>query len=182
MVSRLGEVPYVDAKMITVVDNRLPEAKQAKRDSVMSPIARMSEEEVSPSALIFLQNYLQMNQKQKTHLKLEVSEFHVIDYFPARMNSVMRSDGWLVEWISLNAVRKATDWSFVKTIGLPERTDCIVILFTGKVNGKEVKVASYVPYQISPFAGSVRNTSGFTEAVKLNLEKTAKEILEEVEI
>jgi hypothetical protein len=181
MVSNLGDAPAVDSNMISIADKRVPEDKRAKRDSTMSPISRLGDDNVQPAAIIFLQNSLQKNQKQAAFLKVEMTEFHVIDYFPARMNWSLLGNVSLHHVIMKELVKSATDWEFINKVGVPEGTDTIIVLFTGTVNGKEVKVATYAPYSMSAWAGSVRNNPAFTNAVKKAIDSAAKEILAKIE-
>ena len=93
MVSNLGTAPAIDTKSIAVIDKRTPEQKESKRDSTMAPLIVLGDENIQPPALLFLQSALQKNQRTISQLKLEVSEFYVIDFFPKRRE---RPRGWAV--------------------------------------------------------------------------------------
>ena len=179
-VSTLGEAPTIDATLVTIIDNRTAEQKESRRDSVLAPLSVLGEEDIQPSALLFLQEALQKNRSATSQLTLEVNEFYVIDFFPKRLTAATHSGGWLTDAVSEKIIRSKTDWSFVNSTGVPTDGDSIVCLFAGMVNGQSVRVAAFSQYLTSPMAVSIRNDKAFTNAVKIAIEKTAKEILSNV--
>lgn len=181
MVSNLGEAPKIDANSISIIDKRTPEQKESRRDSALAPLAVLGDENVKPPALLFLEGALQKNQKTTSQLKLEVNEFYVIDFFPNRLRAGTRQGGWLTDAITEKVIQSKTDWNFVNSSGVPADGDSIVCLFAGTVNGKSVKVAAFSQYFASPMAVSIRNDQAFTDAVRIAIDKTAKEILSKVE-
>ena len=180
-VSNLGEPPMVNSAIISVIDNRTPEQKQHRRDSNFSPLVVLGDKNVQPPATLFLQSSLQKYQKQPYHLKVEISEFYIIDFFPRRLKAATSSGGWLTDAVVKNIIRSNTDWNFVNDIGVPIDGDSIVCLFSGTINGATVKVATYHQYHTSPLSASVRKDPNFINAVKLSIDESAKEIISKLE-
>jgi hypothetical protein len=180
-VSNLGEPPAVNNATISVVDKRTPEQKIPRRDSSLSPLAVLGDENVQPPAILFLQSSLQKQQGQPSLLKVEINEFYIIDFFPQRLKAATFSGGWLTDAVVRDIIHSKTDWAFVNYIGVPVDGNSIVCLFSGTINEKIVKVAAYSQYYASPAAISIRNDPAFTNAVRLAIDKTAKAILSKAE-
>ncbi len=180
-VSNLGEPPVINTNSISLIDKRTAEQKERRRDSVMSPLVVLGDANVKPPAILFLQSSLQKHQKQASSLSVEIDEFYIIDFFPARLNAATNSSGWLTDAVVKQIIRSNTDWKFVNDIGVPIGGDSIVCLFSGTINGRAVKAAAYHQYHASPMAISIRNDPAFTKAVGLAIDKAASEILSQVE-
>src|SRR5882762_8724270 len=166
-VSNLGEPPVVNTNAISLMDNRSAEQKAPRRDSALAPLSVLGDANVQPPAVLFLQSSLQKHQKQTSPLRLEISEFYVIDFFPARLKAATYSGGWLTDAVVTNIIHSNTDWKFVNDIGVPIDGNSIVCLFSGTINGRAVKIAAFQQYFASPMAISIRNDPAFTDAVKL---------------
>ncbi|MES1982093.1 MAG: hypothetical protein V4443_06415 [Pseudomonadota bacterium] len=179
-VSNLGAPPKIDSTYISAVDNRTQEQKESYRDSVLSPIAVLGDENLEPPAILFLQNALQRHQKQRSMLNIEITEFYVIDFFPARLHAATTTGGWLTDAIVRDSIRSNTDWAFVNAIGVPTDGNSIVILFSGKLNNKPIKVSTFSQYYASGF-GAIRNDTAFIEAVKSSIDKAAVEIISKLD-
>lgn len=180
MVSNINRAPVVDQGLVTIQDDRTLEEKQARRDSMTSPVVFFAEDEVSPPAFDFLLEGLLNNQEKYSALNIIIDDFYIIDYFPARIKSV--GNGSLISDLLIgNGASSAEKWGFIKNLEIPSDENGIVCIFAGTINGKSVKVASYQKYNESPFSTFIRNDEAFIESILLAIEDSSLKILKIIE-
>ena len=94
-------------------------------------------------------------------IKLEVEDFLVMDYFPTRMAPI--EGGWIGRAFvkpTLNA-----DKQYIDRLDLSPKTNSVVCIFSGKINGREVYSAYSSPYKIALSTVMIRNDPNFHKAV-----------------
>ena len=84
--------------------------------------------------------------------------------------------GVVGDLIFLSLVDAKTDWSFVKDLGAPKDMDSVICVFSGSLNGVEVKGAAYRPYS-GPSAGLIRKSTAFQDAVLQSIDNVAVQAL-----
>ncbi|HXU41169.1 MAG TPA: hypothetical protein VN675_02510 [Burkholderiales bacterium] len=173
LVAEMSKKPNVVPGAVSVTDLRTEEQRQPKRASNFSAINFLGEEEVSPSALLFLQDALARYSSQQP-LALTVREFRIVDFFPKRLN--VSGLGLAHDLILAGLVDAKTDWSFVKDLGIPTNADSVICVLSGSLNGAEIKVAAYRSYD-GPAAGLIRKSSPFQDAVLQSIDNAAVQAL-----
>lgn len=170
------ETVTLSDKDIRLVDNRSAERKAHHRASNFSAIVLLADDRFTPRALDIFQAALVTELKPQKPLVLEVEEFRVADFFPGRLGS--GAGGVLMTSIMSGLMESNTDWKFIEDLQVPRYADSVLCIFVGKLDGVPIKVASYVPYKISPMAGLVYNDDGFRQALKSAIATTAARAVE----
>lgn len=181
MVSHLGEAPKVDTRNVTVVDHRTPQQKAPRRDSAFSAISYLGENQVSPSALIFLESALQKRLGSDQPLSLEISEMRVIDFFPSRLRAAGAGNGFVGNAIFKGLVDSKTDLAFVEHLAAPENLDSIIFIFAGTLNGRPVRTATFQTYVLPVTTVSVRNSPNFVKSVMGSIDAGAADMVSQAE-
>jgi len=83
--TKLDQKVSLAASDIRLVDNRSPEKKAHKRDSVFSALALMDDEKFSPRAVDMFQATLLSDASLARPINIEVDEFRIGDFFPVRL-------------------------------------------------------------------------------------------------
>ncbi len=179
MVAEMSKKPNVATGAVTVSDLRSEAQRQPRRDSNFSAISFLGDEEVSPAALLFLQDAL-IRYSSTQPLTLTVREFRIVDYFPKRLG-MGPGAGVVGDLIFLSLVDANTDWSFVKGLGVPKERDSVICVLSGTLNGVEIKAASYTVYD-GPSAGLIRKSSAFQDAVLQSIDNAAVQALRDARI
>lgn len=174
-VAQVGPAPQVDEGMWRVVDLRAAEQKQPRRDSNFSAIAFLGEQEVNPTGLLLLRSALQRQRASTEQEVLEISEFRLIDFFPARLRA--GGDGIVGKAIMNGMVDAKTDFTFVERLQVPQTENSVICVVSGRVNGKPVRTAAFQVYKESAMAVSVRNDPSFTSALRGSIDAVAKDIV-----
>jgi hypothetical protein len=173
--------PVVDKEFISVDDKRPPDSRRERRDSAFSAIAMVGDENINPPALVLLQASLQKHSSGRRKLNLVIDEFRIIDYFPVRIHAGLPTAGLLTKLITEYLIQSKTDWSIVEAENIPSTSDSILCLFAGAINGRQVKIVRHSPYHTSPFAGAIRHTGEFQNAVVESIDKVAIALLSTID-
>ncbi len=111
-------------------------------------------------------------------LAVEIDDFALIDYFPGRSHfNKLPSIATAVEKV---LVERHTDRVLIARLGLPETGEAIVCIFTGKMNGRPVKVGAFAKYETPLTAVFVRNSASFKRAVDEAIASVAAQATQEV--
>lgn len=176
-VAQLGVTPEIDDRTLSVTDQRTPEQRAPRRDSVFSALAYLGDTQVSPSALSLLGSALQKHAGPTTRLSLEISELRVIDFFPVRLRAGGQSQGYVGQALMDGLVDSKTDFAFVQHLSVPESENSVICIVAGTLNGKLVKTANFQTYNASPMAVSIRNDPSFKQALLSSIDAAAVDLL-----
>jgi hypothetical protein len=161
-----AHVPLGD-QGLKIIDARPEAGKQAQRNSNFSAIAFFEDDKFQPKALDILVSDLAANQSVRRPATVEVNHFRVADSFPARLGR-----GFVME-----TLRDAnTEWSLLDSAGAPRNQDSVIAIFSGRLNGREVRAAAFEPYRISPWTGLVHKDPDFRRAARESIQKLSQMI------
>jgi hypothetical protein len=167
-----------DTPQVTMEDQRTEEGRKHFRASSFSAISFIGDKGLKAPPVEKLRTALSKRTTQP--LAVVVTELRMVDFFPARLKAGLPG-GVVGTAITESLVNSKTDWSLVNDLGLTDKTDAILCLFAGTVNGKEIKVATFAPYKISLFAVRVNTQKEYLAAVESVYEQAAQKIVEQVE-
>ena len=173
--TKLDQKVTLAASDIRLVDNRSPEKKAHKRDSVFSALALMDDEKFSPRALDLFQAVLLPDASLARPINIEVDEFRIGDFFPVRLGA--GGQGFLGAVVFEALIDKNTDWAFANEMKLAPNTDALLCVFVGRLNGVPIKVAASETYKISPFAALVVNDPDYRRALDVVIRRAAEDAL-----
>jgi hypothetical protein len=162
---------------IRLKDNRSQLQKERKKDALFSAIVMYEDEKFSPRALDIFQSSLVTDTKLVKPIQLEIDEFRVGDFYPARLGA--GGQGFLGAALFETLIDKNTNWAFVDTLKLSRDSDALFGIVIGKINGKPFKVAASEKYKVSAFAGLVANDPDYRRALDLVVKKLAIATMEQ---
>jgi hypothetical protein len=177
LLSFAGGAYAQDTSRVTMDDQRTEEGRKHFRASTFSAIAFIGDKGLKAPPVEKLRTALSKRTTQP--LAVVVTELRVADFFPVRLKAGLPG-GLVGNAISEGLVNSKTDWSFVNDIGLTDKTDAILCLFAGTVNGKDIKVATFAPYKISLFAVRVNTQKEYVAAIESVYEQAAQKIVDQV--
>lgn len=170
---QLPKDPHAKAPNIAVVDMRSPTQLARKHDALFSAVIFLEDAKFSPRAVDLYAAELSALKGADQQAKLEITEFRIADFYPARLGA--GGQGFLGVAIFQALIDKNTDWAFVNDLGLKRSEDAVICIVIGKINGTEIKIATSEPYKASPFAGLVHNDPDFQRALNAAIKRAAQE-------
>ena len=164
---------------IRLTDNRSLEQKKAARpNGFWAPLAFFAENKFSPRAFDRFQAALLLDKSLPRPIEVEVDEFRVADFWPARV--LAAQPGLLTSAIVGAITDSHVDWSFIDEANIPRDADSVICIFVGKINGRPVKlVTSETYHQVSTFGVTVYHDDGFKSALDVVIERAAQLALDQ---
>ncbi len=177
---QMSKEPYTKPSNISVTDQRTADKLIHRHDALFSAIVYLGDDRFSPRALDLYANALAKTISQDQQVALEIEEFWIIDFYPARLGA--GGHGLLGAMIIESLMRDSTDWSFVKDMQFDRSSDAVACILKGKLNGTPVRVAVGERYRASPFGGIVYNDPDFRRAFDAVLLRAAAESLSQAHL
>ena len=155
------------SRAVTITDSRSPDQLKGRRDSNFSAISFLPDGAVSPLPIEQLRTAL--TRHPGADLQLTVSELRIIDFFPSRAKGK-------VDPIMRALVKAKTDWSTIDKLGVPPKSDSVICIFSGTINGQPFSTSAFSHYDLPPWAFLVRKNEHFKAAVVSSIEQIADTI------
>lgn len=179
MMSDLGSIPAAPAGNILLIDVRAEEDKLYFRKSI-ADYQKLGDANFNPPIMDYFKHQLE-RRASETHAsyKVEVTQFRVVDVFPARWQAAQAAAMTGARQGALQSLgfRTAALAVYKPPVQKTAKTDYVVVIFTGRINGKEMAYESIMPYAASPYSLNTFNDASFKAAVSGAITDVTKNIL-----
>ena len=161
--SDLGKIPTYKSSNIQIVDNRLAQDKIYRRNSVLSPVAKLGDNNFKPSIIEHLKLAIHQKVKSVGSHSIRVQKLNIYDVFADRMS--VSTSGALA---GMGVYGSPT---------APTNTDYVLIEFKGTYNNKPVALKVTEPYRASPWSTNIYNDKSFKKAINVALGKIVNQLV-----